>query len=94
MVFCIVSAPGSSQDVLELGSGAGFFKTYCPRAIASEVFRMPGVDVVADACNLPFLENSLDAIVMTDVFHHIPHVSLFLTEAARCIRPGGENCNG
>lgn len=79
----------NSQNVLELGSGAGFFKEHCPQAITSEVFQTPGVDVVADACNLPFPGNSLDAIVMTDVFHHIPRVRQFLTEAARCIRPGG-----
>lgn len=86
----IMRSMGHRQDVLELGSGAGFFKEYCPHAITSEVFQTPCVDIVADACNLPFPENSLDAIVMTDVFHHIPHVSSFLAEAARCIRPGGK----
>jgi SAM-dependent methyltransferase len=86
----ILSVLGHKQDVLELGSGAGFFSEYCPHVITSEVFSTPCVDVVADACNMPFVENSLDAIVMTDVFHHIPDVSRFLTEATRCIRPGGK----
>jgi SAM-dependent methyltransferase len=86
----IMRALGHKQDVLELGSGAGFFREHCPHAITSEVFATPGVAIVADACNMPFIENSLDAIVMTDVFHHIPNVSSFLTEATRCIKPGGK----
>lgn len=79
-----------NRDVLELGSGAGFFREYCPEVITSEVFETPGVNIIADACNLPFNNDSLDAIVMTDVFHHIPDVGLFLTEATRCIRSGGK----
>ncbi len=86
----IVAALGDRAAVLELGSGAGFFKTYCPRAITSEVFLISGVDVIADACHLPFPGESLDAIVMTDVFHHIPDAGDFLSEATRCLRPGGK----
>jgi SAM-dependent methyltransferase len=78
------------KKILELGSGAGFFKSYCPQVISSEVFHTPGVDLIADATRLPLPENSLDAIVMTDVFHHIPNVSRFLGESCRCIKPGGK----
>lgn len=77
------------NDVLELGSGAGFFQQFLPEVITSEVFETPGVSLIADACDLPFPDKSLDAIVMTDVFHHIPDVSRFILEAGRCIRPGG-----
>lgn len=77
------------SDVLELGSGAGFFRTFLPQVITSEVFLTPGVSLIADACELPLPDRSLDAIVMTDVFHHIPNVSRFFSEATRCVRPGG-----
>jgi SAM-dependent methyltransferase len=77
------------QDVLEIGSGGGFFSSVLPQVVSSELFAVPGVDVVADACALPFADLSLDAIVMTDVFHHIPDVEQFLTEATRCVRPSG-----
>lgn len=86
----ILSALGDRQRVLELGSGAGFFKEVCPRAVTSEILSTPGVDLIADACALPCADASLDAIVMTDVFHHIPDVARFLTEATRCLRPGGK----
>lgn len=78
------------NDVLELGSGAGFLQEILPSVITSEVFETPGVKLIADACNLPLPDKSIDAIVMTDVFHHIPDVSRFLLEATRCIRPGGK----
>ncbi|MCU1500257.1 MAG: Methyltransferase type 11, partial [Acidimicrobiales bacterium] len=85
----IVQLLEDRQQVLELGSGAGFFIDYLPHAVTSEVFETPGVRLVADACQLPIGDGALDAIVMTDVFHHIPHVQRFLDEAARCVRPGG-----
>lgn len=78
------------RDVLELGSGAGFLQQALPEVITSEIFETPGVKLIADACKLPFPNQSLDAIVMTDVFHHIPDVGRFLLEATRCVRPGGK----
>ena len=79
----------ATHEVLELGSGAGFLDQCLPGLITSEVFATPGVERVVDARQLPFAEHSLDAIVMTDVFHHIPDVQRFLHEAVRCLRPGG-----
>lgn len=86
----VIQALSKKDDVLELGSGAGFLQQLLPGVITSEVFETPGVRLVADACNLPLPDKSLDAIVMTDVFHHIPDVSRFLVEATRCVRPGGK----
>jgi SAM-dependent methyltransferase len=86
----IISALSKKEDVLELGSGAGFFQQFLPTVITSEVFETPGVRLTADACDLPLPNQSLDAIVMTDVFHHIPDVNQFLIEATRCVRPGGK----
>lgn len=38
---------------------------------------------------MPFDDASLRAILMTNVFHHIPNVARFLTEAERTLVPGG-----
>ncbi len=86
----IIGALSNKNDVLELGSGAGFFQFVLPEVITSEVFETPGVKLIADACALPLPDHSLDAIVMTDVFHHIPDVGRFFLEATRCVRPGGK----
>ena len=38
---------------------------------------------------MPFDNQSLDAIVMIDVLHHIPDARAFFREATRCLKPGG-----
>jgi SAM-dependent methyltransferase len=81
--------PSISGNVLELGSGAGFMHEYIDGLITSEIFSTPGASVVIDGTKLPFAEGSLRAIVMTDVFHHIPAARAFLAEARRCLKPGG-----
>jgi len=37
----------------------------------------------------PLKMAALRGIVMFDVFHHLPDVKSFLTEAADCVKPGG-----
>lgn len=77
-------------DVVELGSGAGFIKEINSKIITSEILDLSGVDIVADALDLPFKDDSLNAIIMTDVFHHIPDVEIFLKEAGRVLHSGGK----
>lgn len=81
--------PEGFGAVLELGAGAGFLKDVVPGAIASELFPMPGIDVVMDGQRLPMRDASLKALLMVDVFHHLPDVERFLTETVRCLRPSG-----
>ncbi len=76
-------------SVLELGSGAGFLKDIIPEALTSECFGVPTVDAILDAQHMPVRSSSLRAIFMTNVLHHIPDASRFLSEAAHCVRPGG-----
>ncbi|MCJ7622403.1 MAG: class I SAM-dependent methyltransferase [Anaerolineaceae bacterium] len=85
----IASLPFIDGPILELGSGAGFIKEYLPDAFTSEIFFCQGISAVLDGQNLPFGNCTLRAIVMTDVFHHIPNPASFLEEATRCIKPGG-----
>jgi SAM-dependent methyltransferase len=81
-------SPGGGY-VLEIGSGGGYFGEFVPEAVQSELFFCANVHIVTDACELPFAPGSLKAIVMTDVFHHIPKPESFLREAVRCLAPGG-----
>lgn len=84
------AVPEGPGKVLELGAGAGFLKQVVPGALASELFLTPGIDVVLDAQRLPMKDASLKALLMVDVFHHLPDAALFLAEAVRCLRPGGQ----
>ena len=75
--------------VLELGSGGGFLKQVKTDIITSEILHLSNVDVILDGLVLPFLDKSLQGIVMVDVFHHLSHPAQFLNEAARCVKLGG-----
>lgn len=81
--------PSGEGRVLELGSGGGFLDEYIEDLVTSEVFAVPGVQALVDGRALPFADESLKAIVMTNVFHHIPDVARFLSEAQRCLRSEG-----
>jgi SAM-dependent methyltransferase len=81
--------PDGPGAILELGSGAGFFREHVPQAVTSDIFPIQGVDRVIDAADLPFKDGTLKAVVMTNVFHHLPQPRSFLDEAVRCLRTGG-----
>ena len=85
----IMLLPPGEGPVLELGSGSGFLKDFIPNLLTSDIFQIKGIDFVLDGQRLPFKDTSLQSIVMVDVLHHIPDVTSFLAEAARCIKPGG-----
>lgn len=74
--------------VVELGAGGSYIKQIRPDVITSDI--IDGVaDMTIDATKLPFKDNSVRAIFLTHVFHHIPDVESFLSEAQRVLVPGG-----
>ena len=51
---------------------------------------LPGLDFVhGDAENLPFADQSFDAVINVEASHVYPHFPRFLAEVARVLRPGG-----
>jgi len=79
--------PQGMGAVLELGSGGGFAASAIPGVITSDLLALPGIDVVLDGVHLPFADESLRAVVMTNVLHHLPDVTRFLREFERCAKP-------
>lgn len=45
--------------------------------------------VEADACQLPFEDNSFDRVLAVECIFHFPSRERFLSEAARVLKPGG-----
>src|SRR5690348_17225410 len=56
--------PTGPGCILEIGTGAGFFSEHLPEVITSEMFAVPGVQLVLDSCHLPIASGTLRAIVM------------------------------
>jgi SAM-dependent methyltransferase len=83
------SLPAGKGPVLELGSGAGFLKQRLPGSITSDFQLLPGLDLVANAEELPFGDGRLRAIVMTNLLHHLSDPGRLFAEAARCVHSGG-----
>jgi len=85
---CVARCPADGV-VLELGSGAGFAREGLPTLITSDILAYAGLNLVLDARRLPFRTGALRAIVMFNVFHHVPDAGALLSECERVLRPGG-----
>ena len=56
----------------------------------NERHKVPGLDFVhGDAENLPFPDDSFDAVINVEASHIYPHFDRFLSEVKRVLRPGG-----
>lgn len=72
--------------VLNIGSGNARLRD---NIINLDCFPYENVDIVADACNLPFPDNSVDAVVNMVVLEHINRPDLAISEIYRVLRDGG-----
>ncbi len=85
----LLSCVEGLHPIVEIGSGPGFFKEYFPDLISTDVVPSAYIDVVSDACSLPFRPGTVGAFVMVDVLHHLPRPLEFMAEAGRVLQPGG-----
>jgi len=59
-------------------------------AFCRKTHNLAGLDFVqGNAEDLPFADQSFDAVINVEASHSYPHFPRFLTEAARVLRPGG-----
>jgi uncharacterized protein YbaR (Trm112 family)/SAM-dependent methyltransferase len=62
---------------------------YGKEVINVDLHAAQGVDVVGDATQLPFQDNSLDGIVSRRVLEHVRKPGLAVAEMRRVLKPGG-----
>ncbi len=76
--------PGSVT--VDIGSGP---ERLGKEFINVDVFPFPEVDIVANATNLPFKDNTIDAAVSESLFEHVSDANLVAKEMVRVVKPGG-----
>lgn len=55
-----------------------------------QLFNLNGSVIQADACSLPFKDNSFDYVLSFGVLHHIPSTGQGIKEVRRVLMPGGK----
>lgn len=74
---------------LELGTGAGFFKSLRPALLTSDVRKGLGIDMEMDAQAMTLQDGSVRCIYAINVFHHLPDPEQFFDELGRVLSRGG-----
>lgn len=73
---------------LMLNIGSGVHKPH-PDILNVDIFYYKGVDLVANAEELPFPTGSVDAIVCESLLEHVPRPQKIVDEMYRVLKPGG-----
>jgi SAM-dependent methyltransferase len=75
--------------IVECGSGIGNLKSVIPHAIATDLFPNPWLDRTENVYRLSFADESLAAVILFDVFHHLEFPGEALREIRRVLLPEG-----
>jgi SAM-dependent methyltransferase len=78
----------SKAKRVEIGAGVSFFKKKYPDIISTDIKKAENLDMVVDAQNMPFEQNSVRAIYGINCFHHFPNPDLFFNELDRVLVKG------
>jgi len=79
---------GAVHDKVLLNLGSGTYRIH-PEITNVDMFPFKEVDVVADICNTPFKDGTVDGVVCEDVLEHIARAPQLLKEISRVLKPGG-----
>ncbi len=78
----------SKSKRVEIGAGVSFFKKKYPEIISTDIKKAENLDMVVDAQNMPFENESVRAIYGINCFHHFPNPDLFFNELDRVLVKG------
>ena len=81
--------PAALGPRIELGSGPGFARAFIPDLQLTDIVQAPWHDREVSADALPFADQSVGALVLFDVLHHLSDPRRFFGEAIRVLAPGG-----
>jgi len=79
----------TDKKTLDLGSSWSPYAKYFPNRTSSDIEAREGVDVVADAHNLPFRDGEFEVILCSEVLEHLHTPEVAIAEMYRVLAPGG-----
>ena len=82
----IVNRYGPENLVVDIGAGGRRLGNH---VVTVDFLQLPQTDIVADICQLPFANETVDLVVATGVLEHVADPSVLLLEARRVLRPSG-----
>ena len=85
----VVGTGHQPSRTVEIGSGRGLARLSGHSWWHSDVIPSEALTLRNSAECLPFHDQSLDALILKDTWHHIPDIEAFLDEAHRVLRVGG-----
>lgn len=80
---------GESSKTVELGSGIGHSRDVIPNCLRTDLFPNPWLDQVENAYQLTFEDNSIDNLILFDVFHHLRYPAVAFREFERVLKDNG-----
>lgn len=84
----------ADKNILEIGSGTSPLKVFYPHVLTSDVMPLDYLDYVFDAHEIDTFDQiddeSLDVITLTNVLHHLRAPLVFLSNASKKLKIGGQ----
>ncbi len=80
----------SNAYTLDLGCANSPYSKWFTNRVGSDIAAGDGVDVVADAHNLPFADEEFEQILATEVLEHLHTPQKAIAEMIRVLKPGGK----
>lgn len=77
------------KDALMLNVGAGVHRPH-PDIVNTDIFYYKGIDLVANAEELPLPTGSVDAVVCESLLEHVPNPKKIVSDMFRVLKPGGQ----
>jgi SAM-dependent methyltransferase len=86
----VMQAINETPDGLVLDCGAGFRPRYFDNVVNYEIADYDTTDVVGSGDDLPFCDNTFDAVISVAVLEHVKDPFKCASELLRVLRPGGK----
>jgi len=88
-LYLFIKKYASNEKILDIGSGGGYGESFFPNRVSLDIDKNKNPDIVGDAHNIPFGDDSFNTILCTEVLEHLKDPKKAIKEMKRVLKPGG-----